>query len=67
MDKDLNLGIKMSTHGFEESTHEDSGQRFKFGNKSVKHMTLRSRHMKTVNKDLNLVIKVSTHEIEEST
>ena len=27
LDKDLNLEMKVSTHDFEESTHEDSGQK----------------------------------------
>ena len=35
VDKDLNLVIKVSTYGFEESTHEDNGQRFESGNKGV--------------------------------
>ena len=29
------FGQEVSTHGFEESTHEDSGQRFEFENKGA--------------------------------
>ena len=35
VDKYLNLKIKVLTHGFEELTYEDSGQRFEFRNKGV--------------------------------
>ena len=35
VNKDLNLKIKVSTHGFEESTHKYSRQRFEFKNKGI--------------------------------
>ena len=35
VDKDLNLIIKVSIHGFKELANENSGQRFESGNKGV--------------------------------
>ena len=37
VDKDLNMKIKVLTHGFEELTREDSRQRFESRNKVSTH------------------------------
>ena len=51
VDKDLNLGINVLTNDFEESTHENNGQRFEYGNKGVDRGQSLCRHMETKDKN----------------
>ena len=48
VDKDLNLVIKVLTHGIEESTRGDRRQDLKNEGLNYRHMFFKSRHMKAM-------------------